>query len=165
MMRHVAGHQDNDATAKLDFWAEQNIQMDNLAKVFWIHHSHSASVFYPISEEGFQVWLSDRKLASHASSVFFDHIHGTTILAWHALHHRYPACYERHIDWDVCAAALARLSLGRRRWVAKHMSGFCSVGTTIVKWKEAPNHDCPRCGLRENARHDWFCQEPAVFFV
>jgi hypothetical protein len=110
--RHVAGHQDNDATANLDFWAEENIQMDNLAKVFWMHHSHSASVFYPISEEGFQMWLGNHKLASHASSVFFNHIHGTTILAWHASHHRYPACFERRIDWDVCTAALVCLSLG-----------------------------------------------------
>jgi hypothetical protein len=44
------------------------------------------------------------------------------------------------------------------------MSG-CSVGTKLVEWKEAPNHDCPRCGLSENACHVWFCQEPAVFFV
>jgi hypothetical protein len=29
--RHIEGHQDNDATAKLDFWAKQNIQMDNIA--------------------------------------------------------------------------------------------------------------------------------------
>jgi hypothetical protein len=79
--RHVDGYQDNAATAKLDFWAVKNIQMDNLAKVFWMQHSHSAPVFYPISDEGFQVWLGDRKLSSSPASVFFDHIHGKTILA------------------------------------------------------------------------------------
>jgi hypothetical protein len=61
--RHIEGHQDNNATAKLDFWAKQNIQMDNLAKAFWMHHSHSSPVFYPISDEGFQVWLGDRKFS------------------------------------------------------------------------------------------------------
>jgi hypothetical protein len=60
---HVDGHQDNDVTATLDWWAVPNIQMDNLTKVFWMNHSHSASVSYPISDEGFQVWLGDRKLS------------------------------------------------------------------------------------------------------
>ena len=64
-MRHVPGHQDGDSSVKLDWWATQNIQMDNLAKVFWMQHSHLAPVFYPISDEGFQVWLSNRKLSCH----------------------------------------------------------------------------------------------------
>jgi hypothetical protein len=163
--RHIAGHQDDDATAELDFWARQNIQMDNLAKIFWMQHSHSAYVHYPIASEGFQVWLGDRKLSSHQSSTFFDHIHGKTILSWHATHGRFPACYARRIDWDVCYAALKRLPLGRQRWVAKHTSGFCSVGTKMVKWKEQPTADCPRCGQSENARHVWLCPDPDVYFV
>jgi hypothetical protein len=163
--RHVAGHQDNDITAKLDFWAEQNIRMDNLAKIFWMTHSHTAPMFYPISDEGFQVWLGDRKLSSHSSDVFFDHIHGKTLLRWHATHHRFPACYARRIDWDVCEAALKRLPMGRRRWVAKHTSGHCAVGTMLVHRKEQPTPDCPRCGDSENARHVWRCQDPSVFFV
>jgi hypothetical protein len=73
--RHVDGHQDDDINAKLDWWARQNIQMDNLAKVFWMNHSNSAPVQYSISQEGFQVWLGDRKLSSNPSSAFFDHIH------------------------------------------------------------------------------------------
>jgi hypothetical protein len=105
--------------------------MDNLAKVFWMQHSHTGPVFYPLRDEGFQVWLGTRKLSSHPPSVFFDHIHGKTILNWHSSHHRFPACYARRIDWDACAAALERLPLGRRRWVSKHTSGFCSVGTML----------------------------------
>jgi hypothetical protein len=151
--RHIEGHQDDDVNAKLDFWARQNIQMDNLAKIFWMQHSHSAHVQYPIMEEDFQVWLGDRKLSSHSSSVFFDYIHGKTILSWHATHGRFPACYARRVDWEVCHAALKRLSLGKRRWVSKHTSGFCSVGTKMVKWKEQPTPDCPRCGQIENTRH------------
>jgi hypothetical protein len=163
--RHVLGHQDDDPNVELDWWARRNIEMDNLAKVFWMEHSHSAPVFYPISDEGFQVRLGNRKLSSHEPSTFFDHIHGKTILNWHASHNRFPACYARRIDWDVCAAALKRLPMGRRRWVSKHTSGICGVGNMLVKWKEAPTSACPRCGEHENARHVWTCQEPAVFFV
>lgn len=68
--RHVNGHQDNDATTQLDFGALKNIEMDNLAKVFWMQHSHFAPVVYPISDEGFQVWLGNQKLSSSPSLVF-----------------------------------------------------------------------------------------------
>jgi hypothetical protein len=33
--RHVAGHQDDDGIKELDRWAMLNIEMDNLAKVYW----------------------------------------------------------------------------------------------------------------------------------
>jgi hypothetical protein len=72
---HIEGHQDNDTTAYLDFRAKQNIQMDNLEKVFCMHHSHSAPVYYPILDEGFQVWLGNRKLSSSPLATFFDHIY------------------------------------------------------------------------------------------
>jgi hypothetical protein len=56
-------------------------------------------------------------------------------------------------------------SVGRRRWVSKHTSSFCSVGSKLVKWKEQLTADWPCCTLHENVRHVWLCQEPAVFFV
>jgi hypothetical protein len=75
-----------------------------------------------------------------------------------------------HINWDACGAALLCPPLGRsRRWVSKHTSGFCGVGTKMVYWKQQPTPACPRCGDSENTRHIWLCiwlcQEPAVYFV
>jgi hypothetical protein len=102
----------------------EHFGMDNLAKIFWMTHSHTAPMFYPISNEGFQVWLGDRKLSSHSSDVFFDHIHGKTLLRWHATHHRFPACYARRIDWDVCEAALKCLPMGRRG-CQTHLRSLC----------------------------------------
>jgi hypothetical protein len=165
--RHVLGHRDNDATAELHDWALQNVRMDNLAKIFWMTHSHHfAPIFYPISSEGFQVWLGNRKLSSHLPSALFDHVHGKILLHWHKTHHHFPACHSRRIDWHVCEAALHRLPMGRRRWIAKHVLGHCAVGTIMVHRKEQPAPDCPRCGDSENARHVGLCQDPAgVFFV
>jgi hypothetical protein len=101
--RNVDGHQDDDINATLDWWAWQNIQMDNLAKVFWMNHLHAAPVQYSISHEGFQVWLGDHKLSSSPSSAFFDHIPEKTILACHATHHRFPAYYAQCINWAISA--------------------------------------------------------------
>jgi hypothetical protein len=66
----------------IDLWALQKIQMENLAKVFWMQHSHSVPVSYPVSDEGVQVWLlaGSHKLSSIPSSICFDHIHGKMLL-------------------------------------------------------------------------------------
>jgi hypothetical protein len=147
--RHIEGHQDDNPQASLDFWAVQNIKVDNLTRICWMEHSSTAPVQYPISGKGFQVWLGNRKLSSSYSSVFFDHINGKTILEWHSSHARFPACYARHINWEACGAALKRLPLGRQRRVSKHTSGFYGVGTKMVYWKQQPTPECPRCGEPE----------------
>jgi hypothetical protein len=160
---HIEGHQDDDATATLDFWALQNIKMDNLPNIFWIEHSATAPVLYPIAGEGFQVWLGDRKLAPAIHRCSLTTFTEKTILDWHSSHNRFPACYARHINWEVCGAALRRLPMGQRRWVSKHTSLFCGVGTKMVQWKEQLTPACPRCGDSEHVRHVWLCQDPAVF--
>jgi hypothetical protein len=99
--RHIEGHQDDNPQASLDFWAVQNIKMDNLAKICWMEHSSIAPFQYPITDEGFQVWLGNRKLSSSYSSGFFDHVHSKTILEWHSSHARFPAGYAHHINWDA----------------------------------------------------------------
>lgn len=58
--RHIPGHQDNDATVKLDFWAGQNIQMDNLAKISRMQQSSMSTITYPLANEGFQAWLAGK---------------------------------------------------------------------------------------------------------
>ena len=37
---HVKGHQDDDPDATLDQWALLNIQMDSLAKAYWLETLH-----------------------------------------------------------------------------------------------------------------------------
>jgi hypothetical protein len=39
--RHVLGHQDDDGIEVLDRWATLNIEMDNLAKVYWNNLSNA----------------------------------------------------------------------------------------------------------------------------
>ena len=86
--QHIAGHQDNDPNAKFDWRAEHNTNAQPCQGFLDADITFSSCVLYPISDEGFQVWLGNRKLSSHQASTFFDHIHGKTILNyWHASHH------------------------------------------------------------------------------
>jgi hypothetical protein len=128
-----------------------------------MQHSYSHPVSYPLAEEGFQVWLGNLKLSSHPTLEFLTIF---TVPLYSTGMYPIGAFWLATLDWDVCAAALTRLPTGRRCWISKHMSGFCSIGTKMVKWKEQLTPACTACcGLAENARHVWLCQDPVVFFV
>jgi len=68
--------------------------------------------------------------------------------------------FSRNVNWVACEKAMKDLRIGRRHWVAKHVSGHCGVGTCMLKWKKQENDACPRCGEQEDARHVWTCQSP-----
>ena len=61
------------------------------------------------------------------------------------------------IDWGTCAAGMQALQPARRRWIAKHASSNCGVGTTLVKWKYQDDDRCPRCGVPEDTTHVLRC--------
>jgi hypothetical protein len=55
--RHVAGHQDDDGIEELDRWAMLNIEMDNLAKVYWNNMRDEQVGNCPITDEYWPVYI------------------------------------------------------------------------------------------------------------
>lgn len=55
-----------------------------------------------------------------------------------------------NIDWSATGSAMRSLPLGKRRWISKHVSGFCGTGKMMLKWKKREADHCPRC----NASHE-----------
>jgi hypothetical protein len=43
--QHVKGHQDDDGTRRLDWWARLNVEIDDLAKAFWADQVETAVVW------------------------------------------------------------------------------------------------------------------------
>ena len=50
----------------------------------------------------------------------------------------------------------------RRRWITKHWSSNCGIGTTMVKWKYQVDAECPRCEQVEDKDHVFKCQEQSA---
>ena len=50
----------------------------------------------------------------------------------------------------------------RRRWLTKHRSSNCGIGTTLVKWKYQVDAECPRCNQVEDKAHVFRCQDPSA---
>jgi len=45
------------------------------------------------------------------------------------------------------------LKPGYQRWITKHASHNCGVGTTLVEWQHQEDDQCPCCGQPEDTNH------------
>lgn len=156
--RHIEGHQDDKGLA-LDEWANLNIAMDSLAKVYWTDQVQRADIQHHISGEGWRLGLPSGKLSSFPTDALYDLLMEDASLDWWLYKNRFPADAIRSINWDACKKALLLLPLHRRRWISKHVAGICGVGKMMKIWGYQDNDHCPRCSARETAQHVWVCPQ------
>jgi hypothetical protein len=149
--RHVKGHQDDDGIEDLDRWATLNIEMDNLAKVYWNNMCEEPAVSLPAHDEYWPVRIQGEKISSRLDERLREHILGQVQcerwerkgrLTWESI---------ARVNWQACEQAMRSLSIGRRHWIAKHVSGHVGVGVKMVQWKMRESAACPRCGEEEDS--------------
>ena len=127
--RHVAGHQDDDGIEVLDRWAKLNIEMDNLAKVYWndMCNQHQVENF-PITHEYWSVHIHGQKISSRLDECIHEHIVGRAQCDCWEQKGRLTNDSIARVNWQACEQAMKSLSIGRRHWIAKHVSGHVGVG-------------------------------------
>jgi hypothetical protein len=82
---HIRGHQDDEPGQTLDRWAELNIKMDNLAKVFWeLQQQHPPPLRYRVRFEPCSVWIRDWKICINVREIIYNWIHGNIAHEWWA---------------------------------------------------------------------------------
>jgi hypothetical protein len=65
------------------------------------------------------------------------------------------------INWPAIDLAMAAWPFGKRRWLAKHLSGFSATGRVMLRRKEWSHDLCPRClQPNEDAFHVPACRSP-----
>ena len=158
---HVRGHQDKHGFL-LNRQEHLNVEMDNLAKSYWIHTSgYHGSPQQRVHGEAWPLWIESKKITGQFAPAIHDHIGGKRIREHWASTHRFPLDTIHTVDWDACEVAMKSLKITRRIWVSKHTSGFCGVGKMMKLWNEWDNDKCPRCGVSpEDAQHVWICPSP-----
>jgi len=77
---------------------------------------------------------------------------------WGVRHKLFPLEAKETIDWKACSEGMPALKSSRWRWITKHASANCGVGTTLVKWKHQDDDKCPRCNASEDMAHVLRCQ-------
>ena len=69
------------------------------------------------------------------------------------------------INWTALGKTMYSLPLPQRHWNTKHATGFCAVGSVMLKRKEQDHNKCPRCGSIEDPILVWKCQHEAAIEV
>jgi NADH pyrophosphatase NudC (nudix superfamily) len=139
--------------------------MDEDAKVHWVETVDRPRYRqFTIFEEPWAIWLKDKKICVN--------LHYTLRTATNCYSHRQASLdyWEKHgkfghgtysdIDWKATGKAMAKVTISRRHWVAKHSSGFCGTSKMMLRWKKRATDICPRClNEVEDATHEWQCQD------
>ena len=161
--RWVKGHQDKIKRKRdLDWWSIANIRCDNLAKAFLqdLAVQRPVSIGYEgwFAEEKVRIFVKGRKLSYLDKKGTYDMIAREKTVNWWVKHGRISDRSIMYIDWNVVGDAMSRLLPRKRRWVSKHMTENCGIGTTLVKWNILKDAKCPRCNQEdETAMHVFRC--------
>jgi hypothetical protein len=125
--QHVVGHQDDNGFEELDRWATLNIEMDSLAKVFWNDMCESQAENMSIAGEYWPVYIEGEKIASKLDERIRDHILCQAQCDRWERKGRLTRESIARVNWQACEKAMRSLTIGRRLWIAKHVSGHAGV--------------------------------------
>ena len=163
--QHVKGHQDNHSARTLTRLEQLNVEMDREAKAYWnLLVRNAAPGTFPaadnhlIHNEGWSVWSGNFKFACPSRDNLYAEIYDPQTLAEWVKNTRLTDDSANLIDWKQVKCAMKSLPLHSRRYVTKHASDECGIGTTLVKWKYQEDCKCPRCGQDEDGDHVLLCQ-------
>jgi len=159
---HVYGHQGRKVKDSHRCLASLNCQMDALVKqcsAFLFKRLPSlASPHLPIHNEGWTLWGGPSKITSPSRPTLYGLIMDpVTQIGW-VRHKRFPLEAKETIDWKACSEGMPALKPSHPRWITKHASAYCDVGTTLVKWMHQDDDKCPRCNASEDTAHVLRCQ-------
>ena len=163
---HVRGHQDDHIEYHmLDRWARLNVDMDQLAKLYWdtlVATNPPVQPFHlepPLGQ--WTIWHDTYRLpcwtTSRAQRIYY---RKPTVKYWSKrLHCADPL---QDLDWPSTALALRRTATHQRLWVPKWLCSTLPIGKNLVRWGQpAILLACPRCGEEENHRfHVMRCLHP-----
>jgi len=160
---HIRGHQDETVDrSQLDQWALLNIEMDTNAKA-WLEHLLQTnyvprSIFIP--GEGWSCWVNGAKFTSLSRQHFND-----------VIQRRYSEAYWRQdskagkafdfINWQACGDCRRSVSMTRRIWMTKWVTGWLPLGKNMKRWGFWTTDLCPECQQPEsNPSHLFQCSAP-----
>jgi hypothetical protein len=132
----VEGHQD-EQHGVVDFWRQLNKVCNSLAKVYWNQTRRmSPRGNHRFGNEGWSVLIQGKKLAKMTMWDLYNHFFGKKSQDyWMPKHSITPHLFAK-INWIACGKAINELPFGKRRWLVKHLMGFCAVGRMMKRWRE-----------------------------
>ncbi len=157
---HVKGHQDSAPLLRsLTYLEGLNVRMDWLAKAYWRALARSSPTLptplhQSLSGEGWQLWEGQHKISGPSTDNLYSIIQTPLTQMWWIRNKFIREAAAPLIDYDATEALFHKIPFNRRRWIVKHSSSNCGVGTTLKAWNFQQDSICPRCGHeKETAGH------------
>jgi hypothetical protein len=160
----VKGHQDDDADAVLNEWAQQNIEMDLMAKAYRTKmyvELQGISPQHPVDYSPWMVSVNGELLTKKVSKHLYDHCAKDMILDYWAQKDCLQESTPHEVDWKALDKALSACNSGIRREMIKHSTGYFAHGQNQLQRKFWKHSKCPRCDAEvEDADHIVKCPTP-----
>jgi hypothetical protein len=144
----IEGHQD-DKGKRLDWWARQNIRMDQKAKRFWRKHSKNPRPAQQMSTLPVTIQIGDHLLTHLHKETAYEEINAEAILDYWERKDGIPTEKTHQVNWKASKLALKEQPRGLQRWHAKWATRHCAVGRMMKIRKEWSHNKCPLCGQQE----------------
>ena len=161
--RWIQGHQDDKNIGHLralDWWANQNISMDQRAKAFWKQTRQCTPPNQRFKHETFAVLLAGQKLSSFRKDWVHDRTNQKPIRDYWQDKHAITDTQWDDINWEATQKASKEQNVGQRRWNAKFATSHCATGKMMKIRKQWTHNNCPRCGAQcEDTKHVIKCAE------
>jgi hypothetical protein len=159
---HVEGHQDDDKEAVLDEWAQQNVEMDTLAKAYRVEMYTKLKGMPPQHRVDYSPWMAfieGQMITTWVGKTLRDHSGKSMILDYWSQKNRMRESTPYEVDWPALEKALLDRGSNKRREMIKHSTGFFGHGQNQLLWNKWKDSKCPRCGAPvEDADHIIKCQ-------
>ena len=166
-LHHIKGHQDSStAFHSLSKLAQLNVLADDNAKQkahsllsTGHHHQTSSLPFSPIDIFVTTHSGQRKKVCSSRISSLRDEItKGPSRDYW--IRKKNLELLSTQVDWDLRATSIRNVPKHEQRLLCKFTTGFCGVGSMLLKYKYQTHTKCPRCG-HDNEHTDHVLQCPA----
>ena len=148
------------------------MECNGLAKDYWNKDYWNActecnyGIPNPIfGNEGWSVWIEGKKLTKMDRCSVYEYLFSPRTHSYWKCKHQLMDELITSINWDACHQSITSLPFGKRRWLVKHVTGFCGVGKMELLRGNQDHDECPRCGLSEDAPHVVHCKGEGTEFT
>ena len=163
-LHHVKGYQDQGTTyAHLSKHAQLNVFVDDQAKqkLSDIHLHGNQDQTSSIALSPIDIFIKDK--SGQSTQVCTNLVNSlrssitTDISRQYWIEKKNLQLTSTQIDWDLRAHSLRNIPIHEHRWLCKYTTGFCGVGSMLLKYRYQTHTKCPRCGA-DNEKTDHVLQ-------
>ena len=165
--KKVKGHQDKKKSKRNLTRVERlNCYVDIEAKKYrkWLERTNEYEPPTTYGDNNWSLWMNGEKITKDIRKRIIDHIQGSKIKEHISRTNEITMQVVENIDWDGIERAAKSLTISRKIWLMKHVSGFAPTASKMVHRNEWDTNLCPQCQKhKEDVDHIMICKHPDAY--